>query len=139
MFIRLFIRAGAVGLLLYVLVQGTNIGKEQFLYWKGFGLRVITRQEISVIARKIHADFVSETGRLPGKSTEEWNRYIRENVTSHTAIGRDRSCDLWGTSYSIEDVFAQIGFLKGGFEVRSAGPDTLFNTDDDVVVTYPYP
>lgn len=42
---------------------------------------------------------------------------------------RDRSKDVWGTEYRLVQV-------KNGFEVRSAGPDQQWSTDDDLKKFY---
>lgn len=79
--------------------------------------------EVDAIADIVMTEFLENT-HLP---VEDFSKFLRENtqVGKNKKEGRDRSKDPWGTAYRLKVV-------QYGYEVLSAGPDTQWNTEDDL-------
>jgi hypothetical protein len=59
-----------------------------------------------------------------------FSAFLVENLREAKGTGkRDRSRDLWDTPY-------ELWTASGGFEIRSAGPDATWDTDDDLKLFY---
>lgn len=97
-------------------------------------LNIITKVQVAAtsgiemqgIAEAVAQEYTSE-GTLP---VADFGKFLRESMREKGGKNtRDRTRDLWGTEYQL--------VVKGeGFEVRSAGPDTKWNTGDDLKYFY---
>ena len=52
--------------------------------------------------------------------------------------GRDSAKDYWDKFYEVREVDQVPGLSKEGFIVKSCGPDTMENTEDDITSGYEY-
>jgi hypothetical protein len=78
--------------------------------------------EVEGICDLVVAEFLQE-GRLPA---DDFSKFLVSSTQAGKGReGRDRSKDPWGTPY-------QLKIVTYGFEVRSAGPDAKWGTDDDI-------
>jgi len=69
----------------------------------------------------------TETETLP---LENFPAFLKAHLREAKGGGkRDRSKDVWGTEY-------RLALAPNGFEVRSAGPDQHWGTDDDLKKSY---
>ncbi len=115
--------AAAVGLVAYA--NSDELAKS---------LNIITKVQVAAtagiemqgIAEAVAQEYTSE-GTLP---VDNFGKFLRENMRERGGKNtRDRTKDVWGTEYKL--------IVKGeGFEVQSAGPDTKWNTDDDLKYFY---
>ncbi len=84
--------------------------------------------EIRGIADAVAMDYTDNNPSLP---IDNFSDFLRENM--RTADGqppkRDPSLDPWGTPYVLFQV-------NKGFKVLSAGPDKLYETEDDLTHLY---
>lgn len=55
--------------------------------------------------------------------------FLRQNMKTAPGMGRDPARDHWGNRYRIED-------YGNGFRLISAGPDGIYDNEDDVVSGY---
>lgn len=69
----------------------------------------------------------TETETLP---LDNFPAFLKANLReAKGGSKRDRSKDVWGTEY-------RLALVANGFEVRSAGPDQQWSTDDDLKKFY---
>jgi hypothetical protein len=66
-------------------------------------------------------------GDVPTQS--ELSGFLRQNMNTAPGVARDVAADHWGNRYQIED----YGY---GFRLISAGPDGLYDNDDDLVIVH---
>jgi hypothetical protein len=82
--------------------------------------------EFSNMARGLRAYYV-ETNTLPFNNFSQW---LEENMTQEGGRKtRDKTKDMWGTSYKLEP-------RPNGFAILSAGPDRKWGTPDDLCGAY---
>jgi len=99
-------------------IKGFSLAKDQFAFLSDYTKISTTQHEISNIKKLIMLEVASE-GVMP----QNWEEIIRSQVN---AKGRDPIVDIWGNYYNVwED-----GEM---FTVGSAGPDSSFNTEDDIL------
>lgn len=80
--------------------------------------------EIKNIGRSILMYYISND-EVP--KPEEFSEWLRENmITVQEGTGRDPAEDVWGTPFKL------VIKRKKGVKITSAGPDTLFDTEDDI-------
>jgi hypothetical protein len=89
---------------------------------------VVTQQEISDIAKMIYLDTIDGTQPKP----EEFAAYLKRNMRTKDGINRDTSKDQWGQSYRLT-----YNKQRRELVVLSAGPDTRYETEDDIRGSYP--
>ncbi|MEW6303793.1 MAG: SEL1-like repeat protein [Verrucomicrobiota bacterium] len=78
--------------------------------------------ELEAIADAVSMEFL-ESEKLP---LQNFSAFLKEHMMEGKGQSkRDLSADMWGTPYA-------IARLKDGFEIRSAGPDKAWETDDDL-------
>ncbi|MBL6764177.1 MAG: hypothetical protein ISQ14_04415 [Verrucomicrobiae bacterium] len=102
-------------------------------------LDIISRAKVAAtsgIEMRNVADAVAiqftESQRLPFLN---FGRFLVENtVEKGGAETRDRSKDMWGAPYRI-----YMNYQKKGFEIRSAGPDVIWGSTDDLQYLYVLP
>lgn len=86
---------------------------------------VVTQKEVSAIVRTISLDTVTED--KPRAEPELFANYLRRSMYRKTGPqDRDLSKDPWGTPYRLK----YLGTDR--FLVVSAGPDKIFQTNDDI-------
>ena len=129
---RFLIKLAIIGLVVFIFVKFTKIGKDQFAYVMNITGTVVTQQEVSALCRMIYAEFVVNEERFPNRSDALWTEYIRSRMQTN-ARGRDKGQDIWQTAYRVQ-VFKEVHGRGGqtGFSVISAGPDREFGTGDDI-------
>ncbi|CAK0771342.1 conserved hypothetical protein [Gammaproteobacteria bacterium] len=82
--------------------------------------------EVHEIAKVVYIDYVSSSRNLSALSQNEFAAYLRKRVKIDDPT-RDSAKDPWLMPYRI------MVWQYGGYEIRSAGPDLEFDTDDDIV------
>ena len=120
----------------FILSQVAGIGGEQMKYFTDIVKITLTQHEVNSIAHQIYGMTIVD-GRIPDQSSEDWAAYIRANMKADVP-GRDSAKDYWDKLYEIREVDQVPGLSKEGFIVKSCGPDTLENTDDDITSGYEY-
>ena len=83
--------------------------------------------EMKNIARAVVMHYINEN-RLPLKDVPGWMRESMRQAAGEAV--RDFARDPWGTEY-------QIRVRDTRFAIGSAGPDKLWNTEDDLRVVQP--
>ena len=121
---------------IFILGKITGIGGEQIKYFTDIVKITLTQHEVNSIAHQIYGTTITD-GRIPDKSDEEWTKYIRANMKADIP-GRDTAKDYWDKEYSVREVDQVPGLSGEGFVVRSCGPDTLENNEDDIISGYEY-
>ena len=89
---------------------------------------VATQQEVSDIAKMIYLDTAEGTHPKP----EEFATYLRANMRRANGTKRDNSTDQWGRPYKLA-----YNKPRRELSVTSAGPDSEFETADDIRGSYP--
>lgn len=82
--------------------------------------------EVRNIEKKVYIDYGINRHGLRTLSKDVFRKYLRAEFKS-LDTDRDTSKDLWLTPYRL----TVVG--NDRFEIRSAGPDRRFRTDDDIV------
>ncbi|MBM4379946.1 MAG: hypothetical protein FJ086_11735 [Deltaproteobacteria bacterium] len=112
-------------------VYGTHNGAIQWhgAYGRAKGTLVapIVAVELGHICNQLLYEHL-QGGGLPGPW--QLRDFIRESMTSK--VREDSSLDLFGQPYQLE-------LLPGGFQLRSAGPDEVLSTEDDITVARRFP
>lgn len=121
----------------FVLTQVTDIGKEQMKYITDSVKITLTQHEVNSIAHMINGFFCAGGERIPDQSPEEWSSYISKNMKSDL-LSRNTSKDYWDSSYEVYETDTVPGLSGEGFVVRSKGPDTAAETEDDILSGYEY-
>ncbi len=121
---------------IFILGKVAGIGEEQMKYFTDIAKITLTQHEVNSIAHQIYGMTIVD-GRIPDQSSEEWAKYIRANMKADIP-GRDPAKDYWDTFYEIREVDQVPGLSKEGFIVKSCGPDTMENTEDDITSGYEY-
>ncbi len=84
--------------------------------------------ELPGIAEAVAQDFI-ETKDLP---LENFGAFLKENLREKGGKDtRDKSKDQWGTEFRLG-----VDAARNGFSVRSAGPDKLWQSEDDLAFFY---
>ncbi len=91
--------------------------------------RIMTKYEIDQLEYQIFQDFTANNIPIPSRNEFQWHDYIREKNKNKKYVTRDPSIDLWGIPYQIKPSTPD---LPAGLMIRSAGPDTIFYSDDDL-------
>lgn len=99
-------------------VKGFSLARDQMAFFSDYTKISTTQHEITNIKKLLMLEVASE-----GVFPESWEEIIRSQVT---APNRDPCVDIWGNYYSVWEE----GEL---FTVGSAGPDSSFNTEDDIL------
>jgi len=120
----------------FILSQVAGIGGEQMKYFTDIVKITLTQHEVNSIAHQIYGITIVN-GRIPDQSNEDWAKYIRANMKADVP-GRDAAKDYWDKFYEVREVDQVPGLSKEGFIVKSSGPDTLENTEDDITSGYEY-
>lgn len=126
--------------IVFVLAQAAGVGEEQLKYVTDIAKITLTQHEVNSIAHMIYTGkilYAENEGRLPNYSEEEWAQWIRREMSSKVG-GRDTSKDYWDTPYTIEETDEVPGLSGSGFVVRSSGPDTRHQSEDDILAGYEY-
>lgn len=121
---------------IFILGQVAGIGEEQMKYCMDIVKITLTQHEVNSIAHQIYGMTIVD-GRIPDQSDEEWAKYIRANMKADIP-GRDPAKDYWEKFYNVGEVDQVPGLSGEGFVVRSYGPDTLENTEDDIISGFEY-
>lgn len=121
---------------IFIIGQAAGIGGEQMKYFTDIVKITLTQHEVNSIAHQLYGRTLMD-GRIPNQSSEEWAAYIRANMKADVP-GRDVAKDYWEKFYEISEVDPVPGLSKEGFIVKSYGPDTLENTEDDITSGYEY-
>lgn len=122
---------------IFIIGKFAGIGGEQVKYFTDIAKITLTQHEVNSIAHLIYTGEVIGNGRISEKSSEEWSRYIRSQMKADIP-GRDSAKDYWDKFYNVHEVDTVPGLSGEGFVVRSCGPDTLENTDDDIISGFEY-
>ena len=86
--------------------------------------QVVVQSEISDILRFIHLDAIDGPQGVP--TSQGFADYLRRNMkTDGHGASRDVSLDLWQSPYQIE-------MMGNRVIVKSAGPDRVFGSADDI-------
>ena len=112
---------------------GFNAFKDNANIIARFQVAATQNVEMQSIADAVVMYFM-ESNRLPTGDFQaflrEWTRRKSGNKPGANEVPeRDRSLDSWGTPYQLEGV-------GKGFEIRSAGPDKAWATQDDLALFY---
>ncbi len=84
--------------------------------------------EMQGIADAVAMEY-ADSGTLP---LNNFGQFLKDNMMEKGGKEtRDKSKDMWGTEYRIA-----ARRDKNGFEIKSAGPDTKWTTDDDLTFFY---
>lgn len=86
---------------------------------------IVTTYETRSIMTLLASEYIDK-GRLPSDIKKWMNKHFQ------APAGRDKTLDPYGNPYIIKSM------EKGGFEIRSRGPDGKLYTRDDIVVKYGY-
>ncbi|MBO4711688.1 hypothetical protein J5681_07220 [bacterium] len=121
---------------IFIIGKFAGIGGEQVKYFTDIAKITLTQHEVNSIAHQIYGMTIID-GRIPDRSDEDWAAYIRANMKADIP-GRDSAKDYWDKFYNVHEVDTVPGLSREGFVVRSCGPDTLENTDDDIISGFEY-
>lgn len=121
---------------IFIIGKFAGIGGEQVKYFTDIAKITLTQHEVNSIAHQIYGMTIVD-GRIPDQSSEDWAAYIRANMKADIP-GRDSAKDYWDKFYNVHEVDTVPGLSREGFVVRSCGPDTLENTDDDIISGFEY-
>lgn len=121
---------------IFIIGKFAGIGEEQVKYFTDIAKITLTQHEVNSIAHQIYGMTIVD-GRIPDQSNEEWAKYIRANMKADIP-GRDPAKDYWEKFYNVGEVDQVPGLSGEGFVVRSCGPDTLENTEDDIISGFEY-
>ncbi|MBQ4437426.1 hypothetical protein II898_00940 [bacterium] len=132
----MFAKMIGVCVTIFILGKFTGIGGEQIEYFMNIVKITLTQHEVNSIAHQIYGNTIVD-GRIPDQSSEDWAKYIRANMKADVP-GRDSAKDYWDKFYEVREVDQVPGLSKEGFIVKSCGPDTLENTEDDITSGYEY-
>lgn len=92
--------------------------------------KVISVQyEVNNIAKMVYMDTFDD---LQPRS-QDFTSYVKKNMKNKVGQNRDTTKDFWGREYKLEYFPSENKFV-----VRSAGPDTRYNNDDDIICGYYY-
>jgi hypothetical protein len=120
-----------LGIVLFLASKSTSMGEEQFSFFVNFTKNIAVNVEAQGIGKVIYLDYViGNDCNIPDNSRDTWAGYIRSNMTSNDK-SRDTAQDHWETYYQVNLISNDLG--KDGFEVRSAGADEEYETNDDIV------
>jgi hypothetical protein len=86
-----------------------------------------TQHEISDIAKMVYLDTLDGTQPRPDGFAD----YLRRNMLTKNNVKRDTSLDQWGQSYTL-----LYDKQKRQLVVTSAGPDGIYNNQDDILGIY---
>ena len=89
---------------------------------------IATQHEVSEISKLVYLDSID--GQQP--KPEQFAEYLRKNMRMRDGIARDTSKDQWGQPYRL--VYNK---QRRQLIVSSAGPDTRYDTSDDIQGSYP--
>lgn len=89
---------------------------------------IATQHEVSEISKLVYLDSID--GQHP--KPEQFADYLRKNMRMRDGIARDTSKDQWGQPYRL--VYNK---QRRQLIVSSAGPDTRYDTSDDIQGSYP--
>lgn len=89
---------------------------------------IATQAEVSDISKMVYLDTIDGTQPKP----EQFADYLRKNMRTKDGIQRDTSKDQWGQPYRL--VYNKQRRI---LVVSSAGPDTKYDTNDDIQGSYP--
>lgn len=111
---------------------GFNAFKDNANIIERFQVAATQNVEMQSIADAVVLYYM-ESNRLPTGNfrafLQEWTRRKSGKSGGSEGTERDRSLDSWGTPYQLEGV-------GKGFEIRSAGPDKAWATQDDLALFY---
>lgn len=86
-----------------------------------------TQHEVSDIAKMVYLDTIDGTQPKP----EEFSQYIQARLRAPKGITRDTSVDQWGQAYRLT-----YNHRRHELVVSSAGPDSEYDTADDIRASY---
>ena len=119
--------------LIMIFKGGANIFEEQLNFIIDFTQIMATQSEVKGISDYIYLDMVSSDNfQLPKRTDNEWCEYIRSSMCSKTE-SRDTCKDFWLTPFRVRNVKKLGAKKQEGYEVRSAGPDKGYETEDDII------
>ncbi|CAK0775483.1 hypothetical protein CCP3SC5AM1_90026 [Gammaproteobacteria bacterium] len=86
---------------------------------------LVASQEINTIVKVVYTDYLISGRSLNTMSQKSFAAYLRKRIKSIDRV-RDPAKDPWLIPYRIT--------IRNGdsYEIRSAGPDLEFNTEDDI-------
>jgi hypothetical protein len=126
-----------IGIVVFLLWAALQYSVTNIACVGNFAKNFSTHLELSTISRNIYLNFIINTGSLPNKSDEAWGEYIRESMKSHDPT-RDPGADPWNNPYRVRETRHMRKSDLFGFTVTSAGPDSIFQTMDDIEVFHGY-
>ena len=98
-------------------MKGLTLAKDQMAFLQDYTRIATTQSEVSNIKKLLMVEIASD-GVVP----PDWEEIVRSQVN---AKGRDPVVDVWGNYYNVwEDDTVTVG---------SAGPDSNFSTEDDIL------
>lgn len=100
-------------------VKGATMAKDQMQYVMNYTKIMSTQHEITNLCTVINLELVNE-GTLPGE--DQWMDMVHAYFS---AKNRDPTVDLWNHYY----FYLPVDY---DFSITSAGPDGMFNTQDDI-------
>lgn len=121
---------------IFIIGKFVGIGGEQVKYFTDIAKITLTQHEVNSIAHQIYGMTIIDH-RIPDKNSEEWASYIRSNMKADIP-GRDPAKDYWDKFYEVREVDQVPGLSGEGFIVRSYGPDTQEETEDDITSGFEY-
>jgi hypothetical protein len=124
---------------LALVVIGVRMSDKHLEFVANFAKNFTTRLEVETIARSIYLNFTVAGQRrgIPDKTDNGWSDYIRETIKTKDPR-RDPALDQWSKPYIVRATHDMPASDYAGFTVTSAGPDSLFDTDDDIVALRKY-
>lgn len=119
-------KLGIASLVIGGIALQTDVVREPAEEVVGWAQSVLAQAEMDgmadvVLMEHTAGGFVPTQGELAG--------FLRQNMKTTPGVNRDVALDHWGNRYEIED-------RGDGFRLISAGPDGVFDNDDDVVSGY---
>jgi len=92
---------------------------------------LIASQEVNYIAKIVYTDYLITNRNLNTMTAEAFTKFLNKHIKSDDNL-RDYSKDPWLMPYRL------IIRSKDVYEIRSAGPDLEFNTNDDIIAVSQY-
>lgn len=105
----------------------TDFVKGKYSHYINMAKTVVTQTEINSLAKMIYLNSLSDEIL----EEKDFPRFVLSNMQTQKGINRDLSKDIFGKAYKYTKD-------KEGFTVYSAGPDLLYDTEDDIYSGYEY-
>lgn len=128
-----FIKLILVVVIIYLLVKFHGVIFNYMVDNSDSLKNMLTKYEVSKIQERILTDHIENQISFENYYESDWNDYLKKNFTDiKDKKLRDPTKDLWGTEFQLLRTKDLPQKSYPGIVIRSAGPDMLFMTEDDI-------